>query len=219
MLSTEEKVIAQWSNKSFKAPSLSATARGYGGFKGLLGNYSASREKKVVKTVIADVFYNTYQKTSFNINNLLIRSKTTKPPQFCFQGIFYSQCTSNSSFHPTLYTFAPPCYLPTHPSSPYMHQCTLLSARILVLNALPRSLCLKVWSLVSDTIRRWWGLSVVGHREDFPMARNIFAEEDCGALVSLYSLLLPRLGEWFCSAMSPHNDALVGAKTMVAINH
>lgn len=40
--------------------------------------------KKFVKTVIADVFYNTYQKTSFNISNLLIRAKTTKTTSVLF---------------------------------------------------------------------------------------------------------------------------------------
>lgn len=51
------------------------------------------------------------------------------------------------------------------------------------------------------------------------MAGDVFAEEDCGALVSLHSLSLPSYDEWFCSTMSPHNDALAGAKAMVTVSH
>lgn len=50
------------------------------------------------------------------------------------------------------------------------------------------------------------------------MAGDMSAEEDCGTLVSLHSLLLPSHGEW-CYIMSPHNDALPGATTMVAVNY
>lgn len=131
----------------------------------------------------------TYQKTSFNINNLLLRAKTTKKNlRFVFK----------EYFTPPAYLILPFALLCAHshphvtfPLIPYLLIQTnaLLSlARILVLNVFPRSLCLKAWSSVSDTIRRWWGLSVVGHRGDFPMAGDVFAEEDCGALVSLHSL-------------------------------